>query len=39
MLTASACVYRKSRVDLEAGGDFGCGLVTLEGGRGDFGLE
>jgi hypothetical protein len=39
MLTASACVYRKSRVDLAAGGDFGCGLVTLEGGRGDFGLE
>ena len=26
-------------MDLESGGDFGCGLVTLEGSQGDFGLE
>ena len=28
-----------SRVDLESGGDFGFGLVNLESGQGDFGVE
>jgi len=26
-------------VDLETGSNFGCGLVTLEGSQGNFGLE